>query len=130
MPTSCGTRVADPVAGFGRGDADPDHKQAIRCRSRRSGTGAVLWFGYPVAGGEVDQGRVQVRVGGVAEVVETFGSGEACFVDPAGVAAFGAVVALGVQQFGQEAWRVCCSRAAVASVLAATARMVALTRGG
>ena len=53
-------------------------------------------FGDPVALGEgVDDRWVQVRVGGVVQVLEAFGAGEAGFVDAAGAAAFVAVVALG-----------------------------------
>ena len=53
-------------------------------------------FRDPLAGGEgVDDGRVQVRVRGVVQIVEAFGPREAGLVDAAGPAAFVAVVALG-----------------------------------
>ncbi len=57
-------------------------------------------LGDPVALGEgVDDGRVQVRVGGVVQIVEPFRAGEAGLGDAADAAAFVAVVALGEQQW-------------------------------
>ncbi len=57
----------------------------------------------PIADGQlVDGGGGHCLVGGVVEVLDAFGAGETGGVDPADGAAFGAVVALGHHQLGQE----------------------------
>jgi hypothetical protein len=58
----------------------------------------------PVAGGQRgDGGRVDGGVGGVVEVLQPFCAGEGGVVDAAGAAAFVSGVALGQQQFGEQA---------------------------
>jgi hypothetical protein len=99
---SGGEHVADSVASFGGGGAEPDQQVRLAC-SGVADQAQRPAFADPLGGGEgVDQGRVEVRVGGVVEFVEAFGAGEAGVVDASGPAAFVPVVALGQQQFGQE----------------------------
>ena len=86
--------VADPVAGLGGGDPQPD--QQVRLPGPRIADQAQ---GLPGAdpgalGQGVDQPGVDERVGGEVEVVEAFRAGEPGLADQPGLAAVLAFVAL------------------------------------
>jgi hypothetical protein len=98
----CGGGVADAVAGHGGRGAQRDEQVGLAGAGVPDQTERVA-LGDPVTGGQaVDDGRVDVGVGGVVELAQGLLAREVGGPDAAFGPAAVAVLALGKQEFGEE----------------------------